>query len=324
LPLVDRIHVGISGWTYAGWRGKFYPRGLPTHRELEFASRVFRSIEINGTFYSLQRPESFAKWFAAVPDEFLFSVKAPRFITHIRRLKEIKAPLANFFASGLLRLGTKLGPILWQFPPNFHFDIARIESFFKLLPFDTEAAVALARRHDKRVSGRSWMKTDTNRPLRHCIEIRNTTFQVPQFIELLRAYNVALVCADTVEWPLLMDVTSDFVYCRLHGSEVLYASGYDDSVLDRWSKRALAWAAGSEPDDAVRVVSKGTAKEAPRDVFIYFDNDAKVRAPFDAQGLIACIKSADQECLRRRRAPQTSSGGPEVVSSHLWNSGPRN
>jgi uncharacterized protein YecE (DUF72 family) len=268
---------------------------LPILHELEYASRKFRSIEVSGTFYPLQRPETFAKWFAAVPERFLFSVKAPRFITHIRRLKEIKAPLANFFASGLLRLGAKLGPILWQFPPNFRFDKERIESFFRLLPRDSDAAAALARQHDKRVSRRSWMKTDANRPLRHCMEIRNLTFQVREFIELLRAYNVALVCADTVEWPLLMDVTSDFVYCRLHGSEILYASGYDALALDRWSNRALAWAAGSEPDDAARIVSRRIAKETPRDVFIYFDNDAKVRAPFDAQGLLARIKAANRK-----------------------------
>jgi uncharacterized protein YecE (DUF72 family) len=196
LPLAERIHIGISGWTYAGWRGRFYPPALPLHRELAYASRLFGSIEINGTFYSLQRPESFARWSVAVPPDFLFSIKAPRFITHIRRLKEVKAPLANFFASGLLRLGSKLGPILWQLPPNFRFDRVRIESFFKLLTRDAEAAVALARRHDKTVSGRSWMKIEANRPLRHCMEIRNTTFQVPEFIELLRAYNVGLVCAD--------------------------------------------------------------------------------------------------------------------------------
>jgi uncharacterized protein YecE (DUF72 family) len=310
LPLSESIHIGISGWTYAGWRGKFYPRGLPTHRELAYASRIFRTIEINATFYSLQRPESFAKWFAAVPDDFVFSVKGPRFITHIRRLKDVKVPLANFFASGLLRLGAKLGPILWQLPPNFRFDKAHIESFLKLLPRDVEAAVTIAKRHDKRVSGRNWIKADANRPLRHCMEIRNATFQALEFIQLLRAYNVALVCADTVEWPLLMDVTSDFVYCRLHGSEVLYASGYDNVALDGWSKRAVAWAAGREPTDARRAVFERAAKRHPRDVFIYFDNDAKVRAPFDAQGLIARVKAADQKSSLPAKKSRQLAGRP--------------
>ena len=284
------VRIGISGWNYAPWRGIFYPPKLAHHRELAYAASIFPSIEINGTFYSLQRPESFAKWFAATPEDFVFAVKGPRFITHIRRLVNARAPLANFFASGILRLGPKLGPILWQLPPNFKFDTKRLRAFFKLLPRDTESAAALARKHDKRVSGRSWMKVDAPRPLRHCIEIRNKTFVVPEFIELLRANDVALVCADTVEWPRLMDLTSDFVYCRLHGLEVLYASGYDDTALDAWAVRVAAWARGAEPNDAERVVQKPAAKKR-RDVFVYFDNDAKVRAPFDAQSLTKRVEN---------------------------------
>jgi uncharacterized protein YecE (DUF72 family) len=303
-----QVRIGISGWTYKPWRGPFYPPKLPHHSELSYAADIFNSIEINGTFYSLQRPESFAKWFNAVPDDFVFAVKGPRFITHIKRLKEVRAPLANFLASGLLRLGHKLGPILWQFPPNFKFDEKRIESFFKQLPRDTEAAVALARRHDKRVSGRSWMKTDRERPLRHCMEIRNVTFQVPAFIQLLRAYNVALVCADTVEWPLLMDVTADFVYCRLHGSEVLYASGYDDEALDAWSRRVVDWSRGQEPADAERVSGPSPCKREGREVFVYFDNDAKVRAPFDAQGLMRRVRSATQDLMARQASVADNAG----------------
>ena len=300
------IRIGISGWRYKPWRGPFYPPKLPHHRELSYAANIFPSVEINGTFYSLQRPESFAKWSAAVPDDFVFAVKGPRFITHIKRLKGVRAPLANFFASGLLRLGRKLGPILWQFPPNFKFDDRLIESFFKQLPRDSEAAVALARRHDKRVSGRSWMKTDTHQPLRYCMEIRNVTFQVPAFIQLLRAYNVALVCADTVEWPLLMDVTADFVYCRLHGSEVLYASGYDDEALDTWSSRVVAWSRGAEPASVPRVTAPNPRQPQGRDVFVYFDNDAKVRAPFDAQGLMARVNDATQKGSSQRTNVATS------------------
>lgn len=290
LPPLGTVRIGISGWMYAPWRGKFYPTRLAHHRELAYAASTFRSIEINGTFYSLQRPESFAKWADATPDDFVFSVKGPRFITHIRRLINARVPLANFMASGILRLGPKLGPILWQLPPNFKFDPKRIETFFKLLPRDTESAAALARRHDKRLSGRSWMKTDVARSLRHSLEIRNTTFVVPEFIELLRANDVALVCADTVDWPRLMDLTSDFVYCRLHGSEELYASGYDDAALDTWADRVAAWARGREPESAERVLPKSGPKGASQDVYVYFDNDAKVRAPFDAQELIARVE----------------------------------
>lgn len=289
LPLLGKVRVGISGWTYAPWRGVFYPPKLPQHRELSHASSVLNSIEINGTFYSLHRPESFAKWAEATPDDFVFSVKGPQFITHIRRLKDIRVPLANFLASGLLRLGPKLGPLLWQLPPNFKFDPDRIEAFLKLLPHNTEAAVALSRRHDKRVSGRSWMKTDKVRPLRHCVEIRHESFKVPEFVEMLRAYNVALVCADTVEWPRLMDVTTNFVYCRLHGPEELYASGYGDRTLDEWATRVVAWAQGKEPGDGECVIDRPRVKAVSRDVFVYFDNDVKVRAPFDAQSLMARV-----------------------------------
>jgi uncharacterized protein YecE (DUF72 family) len=294
-----KVRIGISGWTYKPWRGVFYPADLPHKSELAYAAKIFCSIEINGTFYSLQRPESFAAWTAATPESFVFAVKGSRFITHMRRLKDIRVPLANFFASGILRLGPKLGPILWQFPPNFRFDSKRLEAFFKMLPHDTESAAAVARRHDKRVSGRSWMRIDRRRPLRHAMEIRHASFATPEFIELLRAYDVALVCADAVEWPRWMDLTSDFVYCRLHGSEELYASGYDDKALDEWADRVVAWARGREPDDAERVIKRAGPKVAARDVFVYFDNDAKVRAPFDALSLIDRVRKRLRPCSRR-------------------------
>src|SRR5438270_4039746 len=264
------VRIGISGWRYPPWRGVFYPAKLTQKRELSYAARIFRSIEINGTFYSLQRPEYFETWSAETPDDFVFSVKGPRFITHIRRLKEVKIPLANFLASGVLRLGPKLGPILWQFPPNFHFNPTKLEAFLKILPHDTESAIALARRHDKRLSGRSALKTTAAGPLRHAMEIRHESFVTPAFIKLLRAYDVALVCADTVEWPLLMDVTSDFVYCRLHGSEQLYASGYDAKAITQWAARVAAWAQGKEPSDAKTVMKQGKAQGRARDVFVYF------------------------------------------------------
>ena len=280
------VRIGISGWTYKPWRGVFYPAELRQNRELAYAAAVFGSIEINGTFYSLQRPESFAAWAAQTPETFVFAVKGPRYITHLRRLKDVAVPLANFFASGVLRLGAKLGPLLWQFPPYFRFDAARLENFFALLPLDSEAAARLAHRHDERMTGRAWTETDVARPLRHAIEIRHQSFVTPAFINLLRTYGIALVCADTVEWPRLMDLTDDIVYCRLHGSEVLYTSGYDDEALDRWAMRVYAWVRGEEPADAERVINASGPRRPHRDVYVYFDNDAKVRAPFDAQGLI--------------------------------------
>lgn len=294
MDLQDRIRIGISGWNYPPWRGKFYPAKLPHNRELAFAAHIFRTIEVNGTFYCLQRPDDFARWADSVPEDFVFSIKGSRFITHMLRLKETRVALANFLASGLLRLGPKLGPILWQLPPNFRFDVKRVQAFLKLLPRDTEAAAALARRHDERVSRRSWMRTDTVRPLRHCMEIRHVSFQTPAFLELLRQYGVGLVCADAVEWPRLMDVTTDFVYCRLHGSKELYVSGYGPRALDVWAKRVVAWARGREPGDAEHVAAAAT-RQARRDVFVYFDNDAKVRAPFDAQELVKRVREAAQE-----------------------------
>jgi uncharacterized protein YecE (DUF72 family) len=287
------IRIGISGWTYAPWRGVFYPQGLRQKDELQYASRQVSSIEINGTFYRQQAPKSFAAWAAAVPEDFVFSIKGPRFITHVRRLREIEGPLANFMASGLLHLGAKLGPILWQFPPNFALDRDRLGHFLDLLPMDTAAAAALAARHDGWLKEKAATEIEESRPLRHAIEIRHESFRDPAFVELLRSHNVALVCADTVEWPRLMDVTGDFLYLRLHGSEALYASGYDDGALDDWAARVRAWSAGREPEDAERIGA--TAKRTPRDVFVYFDNDIKVRAPVDAQALMRRLGLAPQD-----------------------------
>ena len=279
------IRIGISGWRYKGWRGRFYPNDLVQARELDFASRRFNTIELNGSFYSLQRPDSFRRWYEETPDDFVFAVKGSRYVTHMRRLREIEKPLANFFAQGLLRLGDKLGPILWQFPPNFSYDSDRLEDFFALLPRTHSDAADLAGRHDARLSGRSWLKVMKDSKLRHAIEIRNESFVNDEFIRLLRKYEVALVVADTVEWPLLMDVTADFVYCRLHGSEELYSSGYTPKALGQWAHRVAAWSAGEEVEDGRRASPKPAAKRKHRDVFVYFDNDAKVKAPFDAEQL---------------------------------------
>jgi uncharacterized protein YecE (DUF72 family) len=286
-----QIRIGISGWRYAPWRGVFYPKGLRQKDELAYAAGTFNTIELNGTFYSLQRPELFAAWHTATPRDFVFAVKGGRFVTHMKKLRDIEAPLANFFASGVLRLKEKLGPILWQFPPNFPFDEARFEAFFALLPRDTAEARRLATRHDYRVAGRSWIGRVDERPVRHAVEIRHTSFMTPRFIALLRRYGSALVFADTVEWPYFEDLTSDFAYLRLHGSEELYVSGYDDAALDRWAARVALWAAGRAPKDA-RCLVPATGPARPRDVYVYFDNDAKVRAPFDALGLARRVGEA--------------------------------
>lgn len=279
------VRIGISGWRYKGWRGVFYPKKLPQRRELEFASREFSTIELNGSFYSLQRPESFARWRDETPDNFVFSVKGSRYITHLRRLREVEQPLANFFAQGLLAFGKKLGPILWQFPPNFKFDPEKFKNFFHLLPHSIGAAARLARSHDEWMEERSFISPPVDLPLRHCVEIRNESFVVPEFIDLLREHDIGLVVADTVEWPLLMDVTSDFVYCRLHGSEQLYASGYTDAALKQWAARVTAWAHGGDSPDGKFAHADRSATHRARDVYVYFDNDAKVRAPFDAKTL---------------------------------------
>jgi uncharacterized protein YecE (DUF72 family) len=278
------IRIGISGWRYKGWRGVFYPEGLRQKDELPFAAKSFRTVEINGTFYSLQRPEYFTAWRDATPEDFLFAVKGPRFITHMLKLTRAETPLANFFGNGLLALGAKLGPILWQFPPNFRFNPEKLAEFFARLPRDTAAAAKLARKHDHRITGRAWLRTDATRPLRYAMEIRHDSFRCPEFIELLRTHDIALVVADTVEWPLLFDVTADFVYCRLHGSEQLYASGYESPALAVWAERIVAWSQGRELRDGDCAHPK-KARKGTRDVFVYFDNDAKVRAPFDARAL---------------------------------------
>jgi uncharacterized protein YecE (DUF72 family) len=289
------IRIGISGWRYKPWRGDFYPEGLAQRKELEFASRKLNTIELNGSFYSLQRPENFAAWYESTPDDFQFAIKGSRFVTHIRRLREVETPLANFFAQGVLRLGKKLGPFLWQFPPSFKFDAARMEEFFAQLPRSMEEAAELGRKHEARMKDRSWLKVDKDRKLRHAVEIRNESFVGEEFVALLRKYGIALVKADTVEWPLLMDVTADFIYCRLHGSEQLYASGYTDRALDAWAQRFELWAGGKEVIDGKNASSKTGRKRSTRDVFVYFDNDIKVRAPYDAQSLQERIDKADRE-----------------------------
>lgn len=281
------IRIGVSGWRYPPWRGAFYPKGLPQRSELEFASRVFPSVELNGSFYSLQRPENYATWYRETPPGFVFSVKAPRFITHIKRLRDIDAPLANFFASGVANLREKLGPILWQLPPTMRYDAALLERFLASLPHDTDVASKLARRHDARVTGRARLGFGPLRALRHALEVRHESFVDPALVEQLRRHRVALVIADTAgKWPQVGDITADFIYIRLHGDEELYRSAYIEPVLTRWARRIRAWSGGREPRGIDRISPDVAPGRGQRDVFCYFDNTDKVEAPSNARRLM--------------------------------------
>jgi uncharacterized protein YecE (DUF72 family) len=287
-----RIRIGISGWRYKPWRGTFYPKDLPQRLELEYASKILPIIELNGSFYSLQRPENYAAWYAQTPADFVFSVKGPRYITHMRRLKDVAKPLANFFASGLFNLREKLGPILWQFPPNFKYDRERMRSFFALLPKDTAAAAVLARKRDAFMKGRVRLAVDASRPLRYAVEIRNDSFLDESFVALAREYNVAVVIAETARlWPMIQDITADFIYMRLHGDKQIYRSGYSDKSLRQWAVRIAAWHRGLEPADAKKVAPSIKPSKRRRDVYCFFDNtDVKLRAPFDAQTLATLLR----------------------------------
>ena len=261
--------VGISGWVYPAWRTTFYPKGLAHARELAYAAERLTSIEINGTFYSLQRPSSFERWRDATPDEFVFAVKGPRFITHMKKLADPDPFLANFFASGVLALEAKLGPVLWQLPPTLGFHEQRLVTFFEALPRTTSAAAAVAAQHDERLEGRALTTVSVDQPLRHAMEVRHPTFLEPRFLEVLRAHDIAVVVADSAgRYPALDAITTDFVYVRLHGADELYVSGYPPESLDDWATRVRRWT------------------DQGLDVYAYFDNDAKVRAPYDAMGLI--------------------------------------
>jgi uncharacterized protein YecE (DUF72 family) len=315
---MSEVRIGISGWRYEPWRGVFYPPQLPQRRELEFAARAFNSIELNGSFYSLQHPRSYAAWYNETPDDFIFSVKGPRYITHIRKLNQVEIPLANFFASGLFNLKEKLGPLLWQFPALLRYDEQRFERFFSLLPRDTGEALSLARRRDSRMNGRARLAIDVSRPLRHAIEIRHDSFACESFIALLRRHGIALVVADTAgKFPYLEDVTAEFIYLRLHGDKKIYASGYTDAALDRWQQRIRQWIRGGQPRDAILAASTTAPPRKQRDLYAYFDNDVKVRAPFDADRLreLLGLERADTSFVfpdrRRLRRFKTSPPVPD-------------
>ncbi|HEY7662543.1 MAG TPA: DUF72 domain-containing protein [Xanthobacteraceae bacterium] len=256
------IRVGIGGWVFPPWRGEFYPPGLPQTRELEYASRKLTSIEINGTFYGTQKPESFRKWAAETPDNFVFSVKGPRYATHRRVLAEAGQSIERFFASGVLELQDKLGPILWQFDARKAFDPDDFAGFLGLLP--------------QRLAGRR---------IRHAVEVRHASFPVPEFIALLRKFSVVPVLADSPKHPLIADVAGDFVYARLERTAEKEKAGYPAPALDLWARRARTWAAGGAPDDLATIAGPPAAA-SERDVFIYMISGAKVRAPAAARALI--------------------------------------
>ncbi|MCP2032701.1 uncharacterized protein YecE (DUF72 family) [Okibacterium sp. HSC-33S16] len=275
---IGAARIGISGWRYVPWRSVFYPKGLPQRRELEYVSGRMNSVEINGSFYALQTPASYVRWAAEVPDDFLFSVKGGRYISHILRLKNAEKALPNFFASGVLALGPKLGPVLWQVPPNLAYDRGTIDAFLGALPRTTTAAVEFARGHDARMEGRSWLKTDANRPIRYALEVRHPSFECEDFVELARHHDVAIVVSDSAgRFPQMFEVTSSEMYVRLHGAEELYVSGYPEELLQTWAARVHGWRTGESTDGR------------PRDVYVYCDNDAKVRAPFDAMRLAEIV-----------------------------------
>ncbi|WP_345424458.1 DUF72 domain-containing protein [Actinomycetospora chlora] len=279
--------MGTSGWIYPPWRRVFYPEGLVQRRELTYLAERLDTVEINGSFYSLQRASSYRTWAERTPEDFVFAVKGGRFVTHMKKLRGVEEALANFFGSGLLALGPKLGPVLWQLPPNLRYDPERLEGFLAQLPHTTTAAAALAGGHTDRVP-EPWTETDAERPLRHAMEVRHPSFRDPAFVAQLRRHGVALVVADTAgTFPRLDDVTADLVYVRLHGDTELYASGYTAEALDRWAARVRAWAAGEAPVSEDTVAPDDPPPEAPRgrDVVVYFDNDVKVHAPFDAMAM---------------------------------------
>lgn len=280
------IRIGTSGWSYDHWRGNFYPEDLPQSRRLEYLARRFNSVEINGSFYGLLSPQTYVKYLETAPGGFVYAVKGSQFITHAKKLKDVETPLANFFASGVLRLEAALGPILWQFP-RLRFDLARVEAFLELLPEDTRAAARLARRHDERVAGRSSMTVHVRRPIRYALEFRHESFMVPEVVRWVRDRGVALATSQGADaWRCIEEVTADFVYLRLHGASDVYASEYGPRGIDAWGRRIEAWAGGGMPADAARITELEPPRRKSRDVYVYFDNDARGHAPHDARRLM--------------------------------------
>ena len=283
-----RAWVGMSGWTYAPWRGEFYPKGLRQADELDYASHHVSSIEINGSFYALQKPSSWISWREGTPDGFLFSVKAPRFITHIKRLEDVAEPVANFFASGPLALGPKLGPILWQLPPSVDYDPELVEAFLALLPHTTTEAAELAERRDRdRMAGKEHLETDAERPVRHAIEVRSHSFDEQRFADQLQEHGVACVLGDSAgRWPRLDWITTDFAYARLQGAPGKESySPEERDVRAGWLK---AWSEG-EGAGGAPVISASNVLPGDRDVFAFFVSTDKENAPHNARAVMATL-----------------------------------
>jgi uncharacterized protein YecE (DUF72 family) len=306
--MAGQIRIGVSGWRYPPWRGHFYPKGLAQARELAHAACTFNALELNGSFYSLQRPHSYEHWARETPDDLVFAVKGGRYITHMLRLRDVEVALANFLASGVFALGRKLGPVLWQLPPNLAFDHGLMDDFLSLLPRTPRAAAALARRHDGKLDGRALTTVPAGTRFRHAVEVRHDSFACDAFVQLLRRHQVAWVVADTPEpWPCYEDATADFVYLRLHGSQALYQSRYGPKELDRWASLARSWAAGRQPRGAQLIASRLKGRHAGRDVFCFFDNTDKLHAPANAQELMQRLKVQwDPGCPEARRGKKPS------------------
>ncbi len=260
-----KIRIGVGGWTYEPWRGTFYPEDLPQKRELEHASRHLTSIEINGTYYGSQKPATYAKWRDETPDDFVFSLKAPRFAMNRTVLAEAGGTIARFFNSGVAELKHKLGPINWQFLPDKEFEAADFEAFLKLLP--------------REIAGR---------PLRHAVEVRHESFRTPAFIALARKHGTAVVIAGDSSYLQIADLTAPFVYARIMGTQANEPAGYSDASLERWASRARTWAAGARPDD-LQYVEPRSGDAEPRDVFLYVISGHKVHNPAAAMSLIKRI-----------------------------------
>ncbi|MGD2059998.1 MAG: DUF72 domain-containing protein, partial [Acidimicrobiia bacterium] len=278
------------GWSYYEWNGGFYPADLPAGDRLRYLAERFDTVEVNGTFYSLTNPAAVRRWREQTPARFVFAVKGSRYITHTKRLSDPARAIANFLASGLLDLGTKLGPILWQFPPSLAFEPEAVERFLRILPHDTTEAVALARDHDDRVDDVSY-GDGSNHRMRHVIEFRHPSFFGHDAVSLVRRHGLAIACSHSSEWPLAADVTAGFVYVRLHGPGVVYASGYDDMSLREWARRAHTWRAGGDVQDLETVSNLAAPQRDERDVYVYFDNTAEGHAPSDAGRLRDLIGS---------------------------------
>lgn len=277
------IRIGLSGWSYEAWRGSFYPDDLPRKEELRHTAETFDTLEVNRTFYSLVGPGAFSEWYRATPPGFRWAVKGSRFITHNKRLRDVETPLANFFASGVLTLAEKLGPILWQLPPRMAFDRDRVNDFLELLPSNVDQARRLASGHDSRVEAKI-PRGGPNRRLRHALEPRHPSFFSKEMVDLARDHGVALVFSHSSEWPYTEELTAGFVYLRMHGPGKPYASSYRRQI-SRWTDRVMAWSRGEEPEDPERITDRKPPRRKSRDVYVYFDNDVDAHAPHDAQAL---------------------------------------